>query len=199
MEIGEHIKKVDKTFDIKNLIDNHAYESNMQIIHRNFSEHLLEVLKEKELSANDIFISLFHQDVPVLNAEIKEFVYSSHYDPTIHDTLTEKLNIERDKSLAGIHAIEKKKPIICHKIKNGNYVKGKEERRENIKHYIGIPLKINGIIMALLNIEFHNYVCFQDEKEMKSFIQQEIQAFIYLYEYQLYKRYFFHLIKEKDQ
>lgn len=198
-EIGKHIKELKKgTFKIESIMNNHAYEYNIQIIHSNLSEHLIDVLKDENITNKDVFFSLFHQkEINLEDVNIKEFEYVSHFDPTIHHTSTSTLNLEEQTSFAAVQAIKKKKTIICHKVKSGNYVVGKEERRRTVKHYMGFPLQINGTIVAVLNIEFHNNTFFKNEKEMKEFISREIDAFIYLYEYQIYKKYFFDCIKQK--
>jgi len=200
-EIGKHIKELKKgTFKLESIMNNHAYEYNIQIIHSNLSEHLLETLKEHNITNKDIFFSLFHhEEINLENSNIENFEYVSHFDPTIHNTSTSLLNLKEQTSFAAIQAIKKKKIIICHKVKSGNYVVGKEERRKTVKHYIGFPLQINGIIVAILNIEFHNHSFFKSENDMKEFIAREINAFIYLYEYQLYKKYFFDYIRKKGK
>jgi|GEM_PF-3375548 len=50
---------------------------------------------------------------------------------------------------------------------------------------------------ALLNIEFHNKHYFRGGKVLKDFFRQEVQAFVYMYEYQVHKKYFFKYLAEK--
>lgn len=200
-EIGNHIKDLQKnqlSLDVLN--QKHSYEENLQIIHRNFAEHLIESLKDKAPSGNDIFISIFHDGECSLDfTATKCFQYSSHYDPTMHDTSTAEIDTSSAKyrNFAGTKVIKKKAVVICYKISKSDYDLGTEERRKSIKHYFGIPLKINGSVAGLINIEFHNKSFFTSEDDMKSFYQKEIQAFAYLYEYQLSKRYFFFHLNNK--
>ncbi|MCF6252494.1 MAG: GAF domain-containing protein [Methylococcaceae bacterium] len=200
-EIEKHIKGLKAgTFTLKNIDKNHSYEENTQIIHRNFSEHLFASLKDSEMGASDIFLSLFHEENFRFDFEnIEKFHYSSHYDPTIHETSTSVIEVNKKKfsSFAGIRAIKKKTVVICHTIDKTSYDIGEEERRKSIKHYIGIPLRINGFVVGLLNIEFHNKIIFSSTEEMKAFYQKEIQAFIYLYEYQMHKKYLFQHLNDK--
>ncbi|HAW53322.1 MAG TPA: hypothetical protein DCX54_13500 [Flavobacteriales bacterium] len=202
-EIEKHLKELKcGVLSLDNICERHSYEENMQIIHRNFSEHLFASLKDKnkDIGGGDIFLSLFHDDEFDIDFEnISTFSYSSHYDPTLHNTVTSELNLGNQKfnAFAGIRAIKKKNTVICYKVKKGNYEVGKEERRKSIKHYIGIPLKINGSVVGLLNVEFHNKNIFSSADEMKLFYQKEIQSFVYLYEYQMHKKYFFKHLKNK--
>ena len=197
-EIEKHIAELKNgTLALETIGDNHSYEENLQIIHRNFSEHLLNCLNDKKLGGGDIFLSIFHDkefDLDFKN--ISKIHYSSHYDPIHHETSTETLDKYAHKDFAGIKALKKKTPVICFKV-DKDYKVGEEERRQSIKHYIGTPLKINGCSVGLLNVEFHNKPAFNSAKEMKVFYQKEVQAFIYLYEYQLNKKYFFKHLNEK--
>ena len=200
-EIEKHLNELrEDCFSLDKMDERHSYEENIQIIHRNFSEHLTSALKEKKIGMSDIFMSLFHdKDFNFEFENRKIFDYSSHYDPTLYDTGTSQIDIGNSsyKDFAGVRAIKRKSPVICHKIGSNNYDIGKEERRQSIKHYLGVPLKINGSVVGLLNIEFHNKSIFSSAKEMKTFYQKEVQAFTYLYEYQLHKKYFFKHLNEQ--
>lgn len=200
-EIENHISEIrSRKLVLTRIGEKHSYEQNIAIIHRNLSDHLMECLREEKIDPKDIFLSVFHDDKCDINFDrITSYQYCSHFDPTLHSTQTSVLEIEKDKfrNFAGIKAIKRKEIVVCHKIA-GDYVVGKEARRQSIKHYIGVPLKIGDKVVALLNIEFHNKVFFKTVDEMKSFYQKEIQAFVYLYEYQIHKKYFFnHLICEE--
>ncbi len=202
IEIDKHLKELfGGRFNLSSIEQKHNYEDNLQFLHISLVEHLVSALKKKhKMSMDDIFVSVFHD--PSFSSDInniKVYQYVSHYDPSIYNTETEELSLENRETLkfAGIRALLQNKHIICTSTGRGQYVVGSCERRKSIKHYIGIPLNVMKRPVALLNIEFHNKSVFEDAKGMKKFIRNEIQAFIYLYEYQLHKKYFFTHLKER--
>jgi len=194
-EIAKHIGGIKTgTLAFGGLKDAHYYVENLQILHQNMSDHILFVLKDKRIKDKDLFISCFHDDHFVLDYDnISELSYCSHFDPTIHNTSGKSIKLNGDgcEGYAGLEAVNTGKNVVIAKISKKNYVIGNEERRKSIKHYVGIPLKIGDSVVSLLNIEFHNKSFFRNSEEIKDFIQKELQAFIYLYEYQLHKKYFF--------
>jgi flagellar basal body-associated protein FliL len=198
-EIANHINNMrENIFSLTEIDKHHMYEDNIQFIHKNLYDHLSESLKDKKILINDIFISYFHDETFNLDfTKIKYYSYSSHFDPTIFETHTSKIDIQQQKFkyFAGARAIKKKTTVVCAKIGTENYDKSNKDRRESIKHYFGIPLSIDQKVVGLLNIEIHNKNIFGSENEMKTFYQKEIQSFIYLYEYQLHKKYFFNNLR----
>ena len=200
-EIDKHLKELfDGKFDLQSMVQKHTYEENLQALHQNLTDHLSSALKKEKLPAENIFISVFHD--PTFSPEIADIdrlEYVSHYDPTIHDTNTQTLSLCDDstKGFAGIKALKQNKPVLCSSKGRGQYVIGSAERRESVKHYIGVPLHIMKKPVALLNIEFHNKQYFKSTRELKDFFKREVQAFVYMYEYQLHKKYFFHHLNEK--
>ena len=203
-EIEKHIGELKKrTLNLVSLKDKHFYEQNLQIIHKNMSDHINFVLKDKDLKDKDLFVYFFHDELFSLDfSKIDSFSYISHFDPTIHKTHSTDI-IRLDgvgcAKFAGLRAIKTGRSVVISKITKNNYDIGGEERRKTIKHYVGIPLKIGNDVVALLNIEFHNKIFFKSDREFLDFIQKELQAFIYLYEYQIHKKYFFTYLPKAEE
>lgn len=195
-EIDKHLKELfDGKFDLSSMTQKHTYEENLQFLHQSLAEHLTAALKKEKLPSENLFISVFHD--PTFSSDVNNITqleYVSHYDPTFHDTDTGKLSLLDDstKGFAGVKAFQKNKKVLCSTTGKGQYVVGPCERRQSVKHYIGVPLHVMQRPVALLNIEFHNKQYFKTAREMKAFFRNEIQAFVYMYEYQLHKKYFFH-------
>ena len=201
-EIEKHINELKNgKLRLSQIDKKHSYETNIFLIHANLCEHLRNALKENKVNSEDIFISFFHDETfDLYYKKLCLFKYASHYDQVDHSTSTDVIDIKskQQQNYAGSKAIKTKKIITCVKINKSDYVTERKERRKTIKHYYGIPLKIGANnVVALLNIEFHNHSIFKTKKEMSNFFKKEIQAFVYLYEYQIHKKYFFNHLNEK--
>jgi hypothetical protein len=200
-EIDRHLRELFAgKFSLASMAQKHTSEENLQVLHQGMAEHFREVLKLKKLIPENLFISIFHD--PTFSPDVEHIAkleYVSHYDPTVHDTATLEIDIngEATKGFAGVRAFKTNKTVLCSAFGKGQYVTGACERRKSVAHFIGIPLRVMGHPVAILNIEFHGKQYFHSARELKEFFRKEVQAFVYMYEYQVHKKYFFHHLKER--
>lgn len=197
MEISRHLNTLFAgKLSLERLAMEHAYEDNLQFLHKAMVSHLLVSLREKKIVAEDIFVSVFHEPTfqPPDQGGVTALQYASHFDPTLHDTDTLTLDSLSDptRRYAGTRAFTSNKIVLCSVVGKGPYIVGKVARRRSLRHFMGVPIRVMGKAVAVLNIEFHNKVFFKNDHEIKDFYRREIQAFVYMYEYQMNKKYFFH-------
>jgi hypothetical protein len=197
-EIKNHIGLIkEKRLKISEIDGEHKYESNIGLLIQNLHEHIIDTLKEHSLHKGDLFISFYHEPTWTLNFDnIKTLNYHSHFDPSIFQTTNKQIDISQSNLLAGAKAFQTGNFVLISKIEKKNFNISGNERRKTVKHFIGIPIKIDASPVALINIEFHKNI-FKNYDEMLKYFRNEIMAFVYLFEYQMHKKYFFHNLEKE--
>lgn len=201
-EIARHLFSVKSnpaalagTFDAS-----HQFEVNLALIAHSLSDHIVSTLKDAKRP--DIFISVYQ--VPgfeELPDNPRGLNYVTHFDNKRDHIRTREIDFSNPK-LAGYECVKcsrsEGRTVIVLNCQS-DYQKGHDRRHSTTKHYIGLKLAVSDAkgsdnLLGFVNVEFHNKKFFQTEEEMQDYLESNLVAFKYLFEYQFLKRTLFRAI-----
>lgn len=198
-EIRRHLADIIASPDaaIATFIRSHNFEVNVAHVVSSLADHLKKAFAHLKVKNRDIFISVYQtKDISEEDPSKVTLLYLSHWEPKRDVIFTKSLEVGKTKfkDYECVKAILKRKSSVT-LLDCGSYKKTQNSRGD-IKHYIGLQLEHENVVLGFINIEFHNKTFFNEEIAMQDFLEKEVLAFKYLIEYQFLKKRFFHVVRK---
>lgn len=192
-EIAKHISAVqrDPTKAKQTFPEHHNFEVNVGLVVDSMHSHIVSTLAGAH--TRDIFVSVYLiPDFENLNAPRRFLNYLTH-QPIRRDVIETRSIDTQDPKYKDYECVRcvKSSNVTHLKPDCSDYEKSKSKRHKSIKHYIGMKLLSDNVLLGFLNIEIYNSNFFSSEDQMAVYVEQHLLQFKYLLEYQLLKKTFF--------
>lgn len=176
--------KSQKHLSITEMYNEDIFYDKVALIIVSLVNHILKGATQIELEKNDIFISLYSY-----NRASNCLEYVAHN--SLRYTVTSRTISLSHEKFSNYECVKccNSVDIAQYVLKNESYHKGISKRYDTIKQYMGYKLtdERNDILFGFLNIEFHRLEPFNNEDEMKRFMEEYIAPFKLLLEQQYLK------------
>jgi len=196
-EIRDHLANItrDSKAAVRSFLQNHKFQNNVAYFTDNLATHIRSVLSGAV--KKDIFVSVYM--VPrfeTLEAPRDRLTYICH-SPHSSDGINSREIIFTDGAHSQYECVKCiKGSLTTHlKLNCSDYYRAKVRRHKTVRHYFGLKLEYENVLLGFLNIELHNKTFFSSEEEMASFLEENVLAFRYVIEYQFLKRTFFAAVR----
>ncbi len=196
-EIKEHLKYVETNPESAHTTfpEKHNFSANITIVAKYLHEHIVNSLEGAK--SRDVFLSLYTSDATP-GQSLAKLNYVLH-EPIKRDVITSKIIDVNDSNYQYYECVKcihdsKSTQILSN---CDGYHRSNSKRNKKVKHYIGMKIIANDIVVGFLNIELYNTVFFTTEDEIIDYVEDQLLPYKYLLEYQFLKREFFNYINTK--
>ena len=145
------------------------------------AEHIEKAVPSVLDARKDLFISLY-----AWNPVSSVLEYEMHYYSARDLIESERIEPSNDRfaNYECVKCISTPAQQTAYVLKRNDYAPGRASRSETVRHYMGCKISNDRELLAFLNIEFHNNIVFNTEKEMESFMEVHVWPFRSLLQFQ---------------
>ena len=195
-EISRHLASIieDPNTAITRFTTQHNFKVNVALVVQSLAEHIKNTLSGAR--SRDIFISVYAiPGFENLNAPRLTLEYLTHVDPK-RDLVHSRSIVFADGAFKNYECVKciQSPQETCLLLDHTAYYKSESKRHKTFRHYVGMKLQCNNVLLGFLNVELHNKHFFSSEEEMADYVESHLVAFRYILEYQFLKRAFFHTV-----